>query len=87
MANWWDDPDLQNPQAPQQQAEQPRGPWERFKDAFMSGALHSPFGAEGVARLYLKHVEGRSDEEINAAEKRLSEEYAKRQAADPAVRG
>jgi hypothetical protein len=102
LAEWWDDPDLNSqptnsvtvklPPAtkatPEQEARfAPRGPWERFKDSYMSGALHSPFGGEGLARLYLKHVEGHTDEEINAAEKRMSDELARKAAADPVRQG
>lgn len=75
MANWWDDDKEETVKA------RPRSMWERFKDEYLSSALHSPFGAEFVVRQDLKR-KGHSDEEINKVERQLSDEYAQKRAGD-----
>lgn len=84
MTTAWNSDDFGG--APDATPAKDRGMWERFKDAYLSSALHSPLGAEGVSRLELKR-RGYSDDQINAVEKRLSGQYAAKQNADPAFRG
>lgn len=63
----------------------PRSRWQRFKDEYLNAALHSPLGAEGLVRLSMK-LQGHTDDEINAAERRLSDQLAAKNAADPNFR-
>lgn len=56
----------------------PRTPWQRFKDSFLSGALHNPIGAEGVVRA----TTNLSSEELNKRERALSDKYYRRNAED-----
>lgn len=58
-----------------------RSPWRLFIDSLTEGALHSPAGAEGVVRRGMK-LSGKTDEEINAAERRLSKQYQRQDQQD-----
>lgn len=79
----WDDPVFNQSGAP---AAKPRGIKDRFTDSYLESALHSPGGGEGVVRLYLKH-KGYTADQINAVEKQMSDHFAKRREADPAMQG
>lgn len=57
-----------------------RTPWQRFKDQFIAGALHSPLGAEGIVRYGTRL--GNDPEKLNRVERQLSEQFATRDAAD-----
>jgi hypothetical protein len=66
-----------------------RGVMDRLQDAYLSGALHSPIGAEGLVRLFPRVFTGKdmTGEDLNKVERNLSDELSARQAADPAVQG
>lgn len=65
-----------------------RDPWERFKDAYTSSALHNPIGAEGAVRyLGVGRPKGVTDTQLNQMERILSDKYARKASADPALKG
>lgn len=66
-------------------AQQP-SPWERFKDRFITSAIHSPFGGGGLARAYYK-AKGYSDQDINKAIERYDAEQAAKYKNAPTFQG
>lgn len=77
MADWTDidEKDIPKPKA--------KSVWGRFKDSYLEGALHNPIGAEGAMRyLGIGRPKGVSDEELNRAERRMSDDLARSRAAD-----
>lgn len=69
--------DGERPAAPKSEA---RSPWQRFKDSFIEGALHTPIGAEGVVRA--TGMTGLPSAELNRRERILSDQFAQKRAKD-----
>lgn len=104
MANWWDPyesngqssvtvklPPATKATPEQEELYRERGLWERFKDSYLSGALHNPIGAEGVVRYGTPGSGGRpkglTDDQLNQIERKMSEDFSRKANADPAFRG
>src|SRR3954468_21813738 len=68
----------------QEERARPRTPSERFRDAYIAAALHNPMGAEGALRyLGIGRPKGMTDAQLNRTERRMADEFARKQNADP----
>jgi len=57
----------------------PRSAWQRFKDAYIEGAVNSEFGG---AAFLTRLLSGRPEKEVNAAYRRINEDLARKRASD-----
>jgi hypothetical protein len=72
----------------QEERARPRTPSERFRDAYIAAALHNPMGAEGAMRyLGIGRPKGMTDAQLNRIERRMADEFARKQNADPVFQG
>jgi hypothetical protein len=72
----------------QEERARPRTPSERFRDAYIAAALHNPMGAEGALRyLGIGRPKGMTDAQLNRIERRMADEFARKQNADPVFQG
>ncbi len=67
-------------------APKPRGVWDRFKDAYIGGAVENELGAAALTREVLKR-KGYDEKQINLIFRRKREQLAQKNADDPAVKG
>lgn len=75
MAEWWEIPST------------PRGIGDRFRDSYIDAASRAEIGgAAMVSREVLKR-RGMTEAQINAALRRIQEQAARKNAADPAIQG